>query len=724
MSALAPLAALALLAGPPAPPAPRPPPLTLERIVSRSPALFGTAPTSPAWSRDGKRLAFLWSSLARPEREVWLVDRDGTVPRRLSRSAEEGGEAVAELAWGQGDALLVLAGGRLLRLDAAVAGPPVELVAAAGDRSVLTVSPDGRTAAYLEGGDLWLLPLAGGAPVQATHLAVKPIGAVAQGTYFAPDVEVGGAEWGEGAPAYAWAPDGASLALQVVDRRGVRRFPIPHYLTPDAILNEVRRGAPGDENERRTVALLDLATLALQPLELEEPSRWAVLSLAWSSRGHLLIDRATDDGVDRALAVVDRPSLTPRVVWRDHGERRIYPEVAAAWHPDGERLLLTGDLEERLRLYLLTPGDAAPRPLTGGPFDVAGAALAGPGWPWVYYVSGEPRPEERQVWRIPAEGGPAVRVSPLHGSNRPFVSPDGRAVALLHTDDAMPTELFLGDRRLTYSPPPDFAATRWAAVRYATVPGSTAGIELHLRILEQPDLDRRVRHPVVFGPVYTNTVRDRWEPRWSGLQQLLVQRGFIVVQVDSRGSTGYGRAFREKFLLEWGQGDLDDYQDAAAFMKSRPWVDPARVGVFGSSYGGLVTVFALLRRPGLFAAGVACAPATDPSYFGSDDVAVTRSPRTHPQVFEQRRAALLAGNLQDPLLLIHGMADDVVPFQTSVVLAQALVKQHKDFDFAFTATATHRWAARPDDALYLYGKLVGHLERWLAPRRQPGAPRR
>jgi dipeptidyl-peptidase-4 len=290
-------------------------------------------------------------------------------------------------------------------------------------------------------------------------------------------------------------------------------------------------------------------------------------------------------------------------------------------------------------------------------------------------------------------------------------------VAFLHSDDAMPQELYLGDRRITRSPPPEFEATRWAAVRYATVPGSTAGVDLHLRILEPPVLEPGRRYPVVFGPVYTDTVRDRWDPRWSGLQQLLVQHGFLVVQVDSRGSTGYGRAFREKFLFEWGRSDLDDYQDAAALMKSRPWVDPARVGIFGSSYGGLVTVFALLRRPGLFAAGVACAPAVDPAYFGSDDVAVARTPQAHPEVFEQGKAVRYAQGLQDPLLLIHGMADDVVPFQTSVMLAQELVKQHKDFDFAFTATATHRWAARPDDALYLYGKLVQHLERHLAPGR-------
>src|SRR5208283_1715652 len=110
--------------------------------------------------------------------------------------------------------------------------------------------------------------------------------------------------------------------------------------------------------------------------------------------------------------------------------------------------------------------------------------------------------------------------------------------------------------------------------------------------------------------------------------------------------------------------------------------------------GGLITLFALFKKPGLFNAGVAAAPAADPRYFGSDDVAIARTPQTNPGVFEKGRAAQYTQNLRDHLLVIHGMADDVVPFQTSVMLAAELVRQHKDFDFAFTPTATHRWAGR------------------------------
>ncbi|MGZ6078737.1 MAG: alpha/beta hydrolase family protein, partial [Myxococcaceae bacterium] len=149
--------------------------------------------------------------------------------------------------------------------------------------------------------------------------------------------------------------------------------------------------------------------------------------------------------------------------------------------------------------------------------------------------------------------------------------------------------------------------------------------------------------------------------------------------------------------------------------KTLPFVDPGRIGIFGSSYGGLLTVFSLFKKPGLFQAGVAAAPATDPRYYGSDDVAITRTPATHPEVFDRNRAALYADGLRDPLLVIHGMADDVVPFQTSEMLAEAMVRAHRTFEFAFTPKATHAWAGREDDALYLYGRLVDFFERWIPP---------
>jgi len=690
---------------------------TLERILSRRPALSGTSPTAPGWSPDGKLLAFLWNDRAMPERQIWVVDRDGTRPRRLTETRSPGG--VSELAWLPGRRLLYLEAGEVRRIDAGE-GKPVVLAPAAGARSDLTVSPDGRTAAWIEDGDLWLLPLDGGGPVRATQVAVKRIG-YGSGVYDRLDVEIGRSAWDDKLPP-TWSPDGKVIAVEYVDRRHVDAFPIPDYLPPEASLDHVRRGAPGEVNDLRTVALLDVASRKLRLVELPEPKRWKIVALAFSPKGPLLVDRETDDSIDRAVQLVNPATGALTEMWTDHRTSRQYNQVTSIWHPDGKRILLTGDLDDWYRLYLLTPGSRELTPLTSGPHDVLGAAIAPPGASSIHVVSNDPSPAERQVFRIPAGGGTQVRVSTLPGENEPFVSPDGATVAFLHSDDAMPTELYIGSRRITHSPPPEFDRVRWGRVEYRSFPSTTAGVPIHVRMIIPADLDPKRRYPVLFGPVYTNSVRNEWNvrsvwhARWAGLQHLLVQQGYVLVQVDGRGSTGYGRAFREKFLMTWGVDDLDDYQDAVNGMKTLPFVDPGRIGLFGSSYGGLLTVALLFKKPGLFQAGVAGAPPVDPRYYGSDDVAITRTPATHPEVFgEKRRMASFAAGLRDPLLIIHGMADDVVPFQTSVVLAQAMVEAGKTFEFAFTPTATHHWTAKDEDARYLLGRLVDFFERWIPP---------
>ena len=192
----------------------------------------------------------------------------------------------------------------------------------------------------------------------------------------------------------------------------------------------------------------------------------------------------------------------------------------------------------------------------------------------------------------------------------------------------------------------------------------------------------------------------------------MVKKGYIVVQIDSRGSTGYGRAFREEFLLGFADQDIEDYASAVAYMESLDYVDPNRIGIWGSSYGGTLSVYSLLKKPGLFQVGVAAAAAVDPVFFGTDDVAIVRTPKSQPEVFE-RKALKYAANLQDKLLFIHGMQDHVVPFKTTAMLAEELIRQGKNFDFAFASGATHGWSRERYYDRYLFGKLIEYFDRYL-----------
>jgi dipeptidyl-peptidase-4 len=427
-----------------------------------------------------------------------------------------------------------------------------------------------------------------------------------------------------------------------------------------------------------------VATRQLRFIELPDSSSTRVVNFAWSPRGALMIDRATDDEIDRTIHVVEPGTMMPRRIWHDHRDTRIYNDIASTWSADGRHILLSGDLDDRYRVYQITPGDTVARALTPATSDVTGAAQPNAVTRRIIFMSNDPLPSERHVWSMRPDGSRRERLTQRAGTHTPFPSPDGTLLALLSTDDLTPSELWLQPlaaggtaRRITTSQAPDFASVPWVTPKYVTFRSRTATPPLHARILYPPNLDPSKKYPVLFGPVYSNTVRNRWAGLYATLQQYLaIEKGYIVVQVDVRGSTGYGRDFREKFLMDWGGQDLEDLESAVDYMKTQPFVDGSRLGIWGSSYGGTLTVYSLLKKPGLFQAGVAGAPATDP-------------------------------------LIIHGMEDDVVPFATSIALAEEFMRLGKDVDFAFAPAATHGWTQRPYYARYLLTRLVDHFDRYL-----------
>jgi len=691
--------------------------LTIDRILSK-PSIAGTSPSSPSWSTDSQQLAFLWNNSGLSHREIWIVKGDGSGLRQIT-SEVEGDGGVRMFVWIPNAAdLIYLRSGDLWHISFEN-GKGKRLTKTGGNKSNLAVSPNGQYASFLQDGDLWLFNLKTSMLTQETKVGIPSISSISLGRYNRPDVEIGSYVWG--GPTYAWSPDSRTIAVHYVDRRNMRKVPFPYYLGKETIANNIRRGYPGDPNEYRTIGFFNVESGDLNLLDLPSPTANRIVGFSWSPDGTLLLDQESDSATDRWLHTVDPTDGRLKEIWYDRRETRVYTSIASAWHSDGERVVFLSDLNDRYGLYLLTPGKENPTLLTNKSFDVTGAPLISSTANRIFFQSNEPSPYERHVFHISDEGGPSTRVTALPGQHRPYPSPDGMRVALLHNSDIKPTELYLMDTQsglpesqITISPNPEFVSRSWVKPRYVTFKSQIDDYTLHARILEPANLKRGKKYPVIFGPAYSNTVRNRWAGTIGLLQQLLVQSGYIVIQVDVRGSTGYGREFREEFLMDFAGKDIEDLESAVNYLSKLPYVDPERIGIWGSSYGGTLTIYSLFKKPGLFKAGVAGAAAVDPYFFGTDDVAIVRRPQSHPEAFA-RGALQYADNLEDHLLIIHGMQDHVVPFKTVVVLAEELIRLGKDFDFAFAPGATHGWTRPNHYARYLFGKLVAHFDRHLKP---------
>jgi dipeptidyl-peptidase-4 len=674
--------------------------------------MTGTSPSSPAWAPDSKHFAFAWSEPGQRGRGLWVSTSDGQQVRLVSGAESP---SVGTYAWTNETTIVSQRGNQLWQTSLS-SGEDAPLMTIEAGAYGLTLSPSGNQAAYLKDGDLWLADIQSKQNRQLTDIGIPGLSILPKGRYSRAEREIGPGIWS--GPTYKWSPDGETIAIHVVDRREMRIVPFPDYLAPETNPNEVRRGYPGDPNEIRRVGLLSVQSGSVMYLDLPDPDANQVVDFNWSPKGDLLVDIAADTAVDRQLFVVAAGEKEPRQIWQGVRESRSYTSFASDWHPDGEHVVFLSDMGDRYGLYLMdaSPSRDRPKLLTDPTYDaLSGPTFAGDA---LFYTGNGVNPYEQHVYRVGLSGGEPQQLTPLAGRNAGYPSPDGRHLAFLHSSDTSTTELYVvragsaEATRLTHSPLPAFDERTWTAPEYVSFPSLVDDYTLHARILKPAELQPGKQFPVLFGPVYSNTAKNRWAGTSSMIQQMLVDKGYIVVQVDSRGSDGYGRAFREEFALGFADQDIEDYASAVAYMESLEYVDPDRIGIWGSSYGGTLSVYSLLMKPGLFQAGVAAAAAVDPLFFGTDDVAIVRTPQTHLEVFE-RKALKYAANLEDHLMFIHGMQDHVVPFKTTAVLAEELMRQGKNFDFVFAPGATHGWSAEPHHSRYLYGKLIEFFDRHL-----------
>jgi dipeptidyl aminopeptidase/acylaminoacyl peptidase len=357
------------------------------------------------------------------------------------------------------------------------------------------------------------------------------------------------------------------------------------------------------------------------------------------------------------------------------------------WLPDNSLWYLSEETGYS-HLYTLARG-GKPVALTSGKWEASAVQWSHDGGT-AYFVCNIRRPGDYEVCAANRNGGGVREASALDGIEDFALSPDGSKLLVRYSASYLPPQLAVlpsagGDAiKLTDTRTAEFRARSWIAPQYVQVPSSHGAGVVWAKLYRPAQLTPGKKYPVVMfvhGAGYLQNVSDRYPNyfREQMFHNLLVQQGYIVLDMDYRASEGYGRDWRTAIYRQMGHPELEDYLDGVQWMVANQQGDASRVGIYGGSYGGFMAFMGLMRAPEVFVAGAALRPVSDWTSYNHEYTSnILNTPELDPEAYKKSSPIEYAENLRGHLLIEHGMIDDNVFFQDSVRLAQRLIELKKD----------------------------------------------
>lgn len=412
-------------------------------------------------------------------------------------------------------------------------------------------------------------------------------------------------------------------------------------------------------------------------------------NLRWSDDGRsaAVMVRAIDNK-DRWIATVDTANakLQPRHRLHD-GAWINWGFNDFGWLPDNRTLWWLSEEGGWSHLYASDGGK--PRALTSGRWEASQPQVSADGRAF-FFLCNRQRPGIYEVCTIGTGGGEAREITSLHGVEDFGLSPDGSKLLVRHSSSYLPPQLSVVDangehtRQLTDTRNAAFRSREWIQPEMVQVPSKHGAGTVWGKFYGPKQYEPGRKYPIVMfvhGAGYLQNVSDRYPNyfREQMFHNLLVQKGYVVLDLDYRGSEGYGRDWRTAIYRNMGHPELDDYLDGLDWLVANRQGDRDRAGIYGGSYGGFMTFMALFRKPGAFKAGAALRPVVDWTQYNHEYTSnILNTPELDPEAYRTSSPIEYAAGLQDHLLIAHGMIDDNVFFKDSVDLTQKLIELHKD----------------------------------------------
>ena len=422
-----------------------------------------------------------------------------------------------------------------------------------------------------------------------------------------------------------------------------------------------------------------------------------LMGSVWNETKDLAIVVAlSNDNKDRWILLLDPATGNLELLDRQRDEAWIegpgiggwgFSSGDLGWMPDGKSVWFHSEVSGYSHLYAVNTETKKKTTLTSGNFEVSDAFISNDK-KYFWFTANKVHPGVTHFYKMPVWGGELTQITSLEGGNEVTLSPDEKYLAIRYSTANKPWELYLQENRpgaeavqITHSTTPEFENYNWRTPEFITYKAED-GADVHAR-LYRPEKPDKQGPAVIFvhGAGYLQNAHKWWSDYFHEYQfhNFLADNGYTVLDIDYRGSAGYGRDWRTGIYRHMGGKDLSDNVEGAKYLIDKYDVSPGKIGIYGGSYGGFITLMAMFKNPEVFAAGAALRSVTDWAHYNHGYTAnILNTPVEDSLAYVRSSPIYYAGGLQGALLMCHGMVDDNVQFQDIVRLTQRLIELGKE----------------------------------------------
>jgi dipeptidyl-peptidase-4 len=711
--------------------------LTLDRVYA-DPALSGPGVRNVRVSPDGERVTFLrgradnqfqldlWEYNMKDKTTHLLVDSKKLVPlenlsleekarRERARTASLSG--IISYSWSpDGKQILVPIAGDLYLVD--VAKPDAARKVASGNVGDPKISPKGRYVSFVRDQNLVVIDLSTG---KERLLTTDGKDTIHNG-----EAEFVAQEEMDQHTGYYWAPDDSAIAYRRYDEAPVpvaRRFEI--FADRTEVIDQ-RYPAAGDPNVLIDLMIVDPATGAQKKVDLGAEKDIYLVRADWSADAKTLVyQRQSRDQKRLDLVAVDAATLAQRPLLSETSKTWVAINDDLRFLKNRKAFIWASERSGRKHLYLFDLNGKLLHPITKGEWGVDDVLAVDEDAGKIYISSNKDAVIDKQTYVLNLDGSNAdkpVRITKQDGWHSDTFARNGKIFVDTFSDPNTPPQVsirkadgamveWLEKNELNAQHPyakylPDHLPTEFGTIK------AHDGQTLHYSMTKPAGFNPAKRYPVflfVYGGPHSQQVTRGWG---SLFKQYVAQQGFVVFTLDNRGSSRRERAFTDVIYGELGKHEVEDQLTGVDWLAKQSFVDPKRVGVFGWSYGGYMTLRLLEAGSDKIAMGVSVAPVTDWSLYDTHytEQFVGATPKSNPEAYKQSGVFAHLDGLKSPLLLVHGMADDNVLFTNSTRLIDALVNRNVKFELMTYPGAKHGISSRAGQR-HVYGMIEAFFKK-------------